>query len=50
MAQTDRHTNKQTFRQGDSMTELAQWGQFSENSKVSDHNTRKKIGAALKTL
>ena len=29
--QTDRQTNKQTDRHSDSMTESAQWGQFSEN-------------------
>ena len=30
MAQTDTHTNGH----GDSMTELAQWGQFSDNKNV----------------
>ena len=31
MAQTDKQTDKQTDGHGDSMTELAQWGRFSEN-------------------
>ena len=31
MAQTDRQTNTQTHGHDDSMTELAQWGRFSEN-------------------
>ena len=29
----DRQTNKQTDEHGDSMTESAQWGRFSENCK-----------------
>ena len=32
MAQTSRNTDKQKDRDGNSMTELAQWGQFSEKS------------------
>ena len=31
MAQTDRHPDILTDRHGDSMTESAQWGHFSEN-------------------
>ena len=31
MAQTNRQTNRQTDGHGDSLTELAQWGRFSEN-------------------
>ena len=31
MAQTDRQTDRQTDAHGNSMTELAQWGQFREN-------------------
>ena len=26
-------TDRQTYRHGDSMTELAQWGRFSENEQ-----------------
>ena len=33
MAQTDRHTDTQTHRHGDYMTESAQWDQLSENLK-----------------
>ena len=32
MAQTDRQTHTHTDGHGDSMTESAQWGRFSENA------------------
>ena len=36
MAHTQSHTEPQIYIHGDSMTEYAQWGQFSENMAVTD--------------
>ena len=38
MAQTDRQTDNLTNGHGDSMTESAQWGKFSENTATSSLN------------
>ena len=39
MAQTNKHTNRQTDGHGDSMTESAQWGKFSKNMVEKEEKT-----------